>query len=85
MYSQINAIKLYYKVQKGKENTMIDVLSRLPLVEMRTLTLSVVKTYLLKISMPNWISDPKVCVKTQHLDKKIKYPRYTLLHGQLRI
>jgi len=71
MYSQINAIKLYYKVQKGKENTVIDVLSRLPLVEMRTLTLSIVKTHLLKISKQSWISDPEVCVITQHLDKKI--------------
>jgi len=70
MYSQINAIKLYYKVQKGKENTVVDNLSRLPLVEMRTLTLSVVKTDLLKISKQSWISDPKVCVVTQHLDKR---------------
>lgn len=70
---------------KGKENIAADALSRLPIMELASLTLSSVKTDILKIIKANWYSDIELTNLIQQVAKEnTDHQGYTFLHGQLR-
>lgn len=71
--------------KKGKENKADDALSRLPLVKLAAMTLSTMKTNLLKLIMKIWDNDEELTTLIQALKEKgTEITNYTFICDQLR-
>lgn len=71
--------------KKGKQNKATDALSRLPLLELETMTLSFVRTDMLDMIMQSWDKDPTLKSLIQSLrEGNAKNKGYRLTHEQLR-
>lgn len=71
--------------KKGKENKAVDALSRLPLIKLAVMTLSIMKIDLLELVMKSWDKDEELTILIQAIKEKgAEVNKCTFIHGQLR-